>query len=101
MQRTLVSASSGLSVTSLLLHFARFFERTDPPFLDPCPVCPSPGLDFLGPPAFHSIHLPSVLLGLGIGILVLPALELLLCIRGLVLARVDRVLRPPFRYRLL
>ena len=49
----------------------------------------------------NRFHLPSVLLGLGIGLLLLPALELLLCIRGLVLARVDRLLRPPFRYRLL
>ena len=101
MQRTLVSASSGLSVTSLLLHLARYLERADPPFIDSCPVRPTPSLDFFDPPAFHSIHLPSVVLGLGIGILVLPALELLLCIRGLVLARVDRLLRPPFRYRLL
>ena len=101
MQRNLVSASSGLSLTSLLLHLARYLERSDPPFLDPCPVCPSPSLDLFDPPAFHSIHLPSVLLGLGIGILLLPALELLLCIRGLVLARADRLLRPPFRYRLL
>ena len=98
MSRTLVSSTAGLSVTSLLLHLSRLFEN-EPPFLD-CPVCPSSPLEFLELPSWK-IHFPSVLLGLVCGIVLFPALELVLCLRGLLWIRLDRYLRPPFRYRLL
>ena len=100
MSRALASSSAGLSLTSLLLHLGRLFESSDPtPFLD-CPVCPTSALDFFDFP-HGKLHLPSVLLGLCLGLLLFPALELLLCLRGLVWVRLDRLLRPPLRYRLI
>ena len=98
MSRALVSSSAGLSVTSLLLHLSRLFE-SEPPFLD-CPVCPASPLDFLDLPPWK-IHFPSVLLGLLLGIFLFPALELVLCLRGLLWVRLDRYFRPPFKYRIL
>ena len=99
MSRALVSAS-GLSLTSLLLHLHRFLSEPSDPVFDPCPVCPTfelPSLDF-GPSSFHT---PSLLVGIALGLLLFPILELLVVLRGIAWARVERVLRPPFRYRLL
>ena len=99
MSRALVSAS-GLSLTSLLLHLHRFLSEPSDPVFDPCPVCPTfelPSLDF-GPSSFHT---PSLLVGVALGLLLFPILELLVVLRGIAWARVERVLRPPFRYRLL
>ena len=99
MSRALVSSSAGLSLTSLLLHLGRYLESSEPSFLD-CPVCPVPSVDFLELPS-GKLHGPSVLFGLLVGLCLLPALELLLCIRGLIWVRIERLIRPPFRYRLL
>ena len=95
--RALVSAS-GLSVTSLLLHLSRLFESPDPVF-DPCPVCPASTfpLDF----SPQALHLPSLAFGVCLGVVLLPLVELVVCIRGYLWVRLDRQLRPAFRYRLL
>ena len=88
MSRALVSSSAGLSLTSLLLHLGRYLESSEPSLFE-CPVCPVPSLDFLDLPS-GKLHGPSVLFGLALGICLLPALELLLCIRGLIWVRLDR-----------
>ena len=95
-----IVGASSLSVTSLVLHLVRFLSSgpAPPPFLDPCPVCLAVSFTS-GHWVLEDLHLPSVLLGVGIGLLLLPLLELLLAVRILILNRVAPGQRP-FLYRL-
>ena len=96
MSRALVGLS-GVSLTSLALHFARFLDSHPAPpasLFDPCPVCPLPL-------AFDDWHTPSLVAGICIGAVVLPLLELLALLRSALLSRLARGLRAPFLFRLL
>ena len=70
MSRALVGVS-GVSLTSLALHLARYLEApSSAPLFDPCPVCPAI------PFSLDEWHLPSILLGICIGVWVLRSWRL-------------------------
>ena len=87
MSHALVGVSS-LPATSLLLHLANFLDSSAPvgPPLFDCPVSPAPLLT----PCLEELHLSSLLLGVGIGLFPLPCCEVLLVLRGALVARITR-----------
>ncbi|CAE7289473.1 unnamed protein product [Symbiodinium sp. CCMP2592] len=92
MSRALLGASSASSF-GLLVHLLHHFASPDVP----------PPLDFSCPVCLDGLHWPSLGLGVLIGFLVWPALELLLYIRAFLLQVAANRLhgRASFSYRLL
>ena len=92
MSRALLGASSASSF-GLLVHLLHHFSSPDTP----------PPLDFACPVCLEGLHWPSLGLGVLIGFLVWPVLEVLLYLRAFVLQFAASRLqgRAGFTYRLL
>ena len=88
--RAIVGASS-LSATSLLLHLLNYVGSpsswTPPPSVFDCPVCPEAAPWDWAAWQHLQAHIPSLLLGLALGVACLPCVDLLLFIRAYLLHR--------------
>ena len=80
MSRALLGASSALSF-GLLVHLLHHFSSPDTP----------PPLDFACPVCLEGLHWPSLGLGVLIGFLVWPVLEVLLYLRAFLFCSLLRV----------
>ena len=82
------SSLSSVSLASVVWHLL-----STPPsaFLDSCPVCPVP----------ESVDLGSFFFGVGVGVLLLPAVEALILLRGLCLRRLAAAFHSPGYYRVI